>query len=366
VPDSERPLLKANIDRLKLLFRECSGDVKTLVELRDELLRRRTPAAKELLKLVEAELGALDGMQARLINRETPAAESPHGSDRDAAETSKPRVLSSRENAARKRIAELRMRLLDLTNSNRLLNYKFGSRSRRQVRLVDELPDQILAKLQEGKRLIFKSLPEPPDEPTDEKDDVFILAVEQAMRSDEEYLDALRSLGNDEEGDATRRIDRALRDRVRATLNMRARRARDEISKSKWAAQNGIDSSFDLPSPAAPKEAYLDGDIQTLLLPDEMERILSAIHDQARSTLQETGNPTLYLALGFLEWFEAANSQVPLFAPLLLHPVELERTIVSGKYRYSLRSSPGEEPTLNITLSERLYQDFHRRLPAFE
>lgn len=107
MPDSERPLLKANIDRLKLLFRECSGDIKTLVELRDELLGRRTPAAKELLKLVEAELGALDGMQARLINRETPPVESPHGSDRDA-ETGKPRVLSSRENAARKRIAELK------------------------------------------------------------------------------------------------------------------------------------------------------------------------------------------------------------------------------------------------------------------
>ena len=105
MPDSERPLLKANIDRLKLLFRECGGDVKTLVELRDELLRRRTPAAKELL-LVEAELGALDGMQVRSINCKTPPAESPHGSDRDA-ETAKLRVLSSRENAARKRITKV-------------------------------------------------------------------------------------------------------------------------------------------------------------------------------------------------------------------------------------------------------------------
>jgi len=36
--------------------------------------------------------------------------------------------------------------------------------------LVDELPDKILDKLVEGKRLTFKSLPEPDDEPEDEKE----------------------------------------------------------------------------------------------------------------------------------------------------------------------------------------------------
>ena len=93
-----------------------------------------------------------------------------------------------------------------------------------------------------------------------------------------------------------------------------------------------------------------------------MERTLSAIYDQVRSSLQETGVNTLYLALGYLEWYEAPNSQTPMYAPLLLHPVDIERKIVSGRYRYSI-GSLGEEDEINITLSERLHQDFHRRLP---
>jgi Protein of unknown function (DUF4011) len=365
VTGNDRPLVSANITRLRILFRDCKTDAGTLEEIRDELRRRRTSAAKELLKLVEESLDALADKQANSINGEKSVTDLPPRSDKESVEIPDPRILSPREAAAQKRIAELRMRLLDLSNSNRLLNYRFSSRSRRQVRFVDELPNQILAKLQEGKRLVFKSLPEPGDEPPDEKIDVFLLALEQAMRSDEQYLQVLKDIGDDEEGETTRRLERSLRDRVRETLRMPHRRTRDQISKNEWAAENGIAPSFDLPLPTRSKESHLDADIQTLLLPDEMERTLSAIHDQARSALQETGINTLYLASGFLEWFEAPNAHTPMYSPLLLHPVDLDRTIVSGKYRYSL-GSLGEETEPNITLSERLYQDFHRRLPELE
>jgi hypothetical protein len=105
--------------------------------------------------------------------------------------------------------------------------------------------------------------------------------------------------------------------------------------------------------------------MQTLLLPDEMERVLSAVYDQTYTALQETGVNTLYLALGYLEWYETIDSQTRMYAPLLLHPVEIERKIVGGKYRYSI-ASLDEETQINITLSERLYKDFHRRLPPLE
>src|SRR5262245_9180157 len=82
--------------------------------------------------------------------------------------------LTPREIAAQARIRELRMRLLDLTNANRLLNYKFSDRSRRQVRLVDELPDALMEHLEEGKRLAFKPLPELGDEPKDEQKENFL------------------------------------------------------------------------------------------------------------------------------------------------------------------------------------------------
>ena len=141
---------------------------------------------------------------------------------------------------------------------------------------------------------------------------------------------------------------------------------RDQIGKDEWARRNGIDPSFDLPIPAnESKECHLDGNLQTLLIPDELERTLSAIRDQTRTALQETGVNTLYLALGYLEWCEAPDARAPLYAPILLHPVDIERKIVSGKYRYSI-GSLGEETEINITLSERLHQDFHRFLPPLD
>src|SRR5215471_8389401 len=106
--------------------------------------------------------------------------------------------LTPRDVAAQARIRELRMRLLDLTNANRLLNYKFSDRSRRQVRLVDEVPDALMEHLEEGKRLAFKPLPELSDEPKDEQEETFLVALKQATRSDDEYLAALKQLGDDE------------------------------------------------------------------------------------------------------------------------------------------------------------------------
>ena len=361
----EGPLQSVNITRLRVIYQESKSDARILLALREELRKRRTKNARELLAIVQRQLDRVTAKQRDEMSAGKPTADDTRvsGETGDGAEGPARRVLSSRELAAQKRIADLRMRLLDLSNGNRLLNYKFSNRSRRHVRLVDELPDKILDNLVEGKRLTFKSLPEPDDEPEDEKSDEFLLVLEQAKRSDDEYLLALRNLEDDDQGDVTRRIERALRDRLRKALAMPDRRVRDQIGKAEWARRSGIEPSFDLPIPTIePKDSYLDGDLQTLLLPEEMEGTLSAINDQARSSLQETGVNTLYLAFGYLEWYEAPNSQTPLYAPLLLHPVDIERKIVAGRYRYSI-GSLGEDNDVNITLSERLHQDFHRRLP---
>jgi very-short-patch-repair endonuclease len=298
------------------------------------------------------------------MKRETSASPDTASPDQQTAGEAQ-RTLSSREKAAQKRIGELRRRLLDLSNRNRLLNYKFSNRGRRQLRIVDELPDELLRKLLDGKRLVFKALPEPGDQPADEKSDEFLLALEQAKRSDEEYLAALKNLNQDDD-EPVWRIERALRDRLRKTLGMPDRRLSDQTSRANWARHEGIDPSFDLPMPkAAPKPSHLNDDIQTLLFPEEMDRVLSGVHDQARVTLQEKGVNTLYLALGYLEWYEALDSQTPMYAPLLLHPVDIERKIQRGRYRYSI-GSLGDETEVNITLSERLHQDFHLRLPQLD
>ncbi len=283
--------------------------------------------------------------------------------------SSTPRELSEWERAAASRIANLRMRLLDLNNSNRLLNFKFSERSRSHVRIVDVRPDGIFAKLEPNKRLVFAALPEKTDEPRDEKTDHFLLALEQARLSDTEYLAEVAALGDDDpEGEEMRRIERRLKDRLRVQLQLQPLSEIKEMTLAQYARLHGIDPHFDLSAPEeeGSDEAYSEnGHLQVLMLPDQMERALSGINDQARTTLQEKGVNTLYAAFGYLEWYESENSEKPLFAPLLLHQVEIERRLVQSKYQYKI-ASLGEETVINVTLSERLARDFGMRLPAFE
>src|SRR5665811_1741879 len=115
-----------------------------------------------------------------------------------------PREPTDWERAAAARVADLRMRLLDLKNSNRLLNFKFTERSRSHVRVNEASSDAIFANLVEGKRLAFHALPEKSDEPPDEKSDQFLMALEQARNSDSVYREELEALEDDPDGEETR------------------------------------------------------------------------------------------------------------------------------------------------------------------
>ena len=171
--EGERPLRSANITRLRIIYRDCKSEVRILEELRDELKKRRTGSARELLATVQRQLERIAAAPHDDMNEGEPIANDAQVSNEAKDNTKGPagRVLSTRETAAQKRIGNLRMRLLDLSNASRLLNYKFSNRSRRQVRLIDQLPNELIDKLKEGKRLVFKSLPEPGDEPEDERSD---------------------------------------------------------------------------------------------------------------------------------------------------------------------------------------------------
>jgi len=72
----------------------------------------------------------------------------------------------------------------------------------------------------------------------------------------------------------------------------------------------------------------------------------------------------LYAAFGYLEWYESDASDLKLFAPLLFHPLAMERTLVRQAYRYSIAST-GDDSEINLTLKERLLRDFDLLLPEF-
>lgn len=95
--------------------------------------------------------------------------------------------------------------------------------------------------------------------------------------------------------------------------------------------------------------------LRCYLTEGELGSALTKLYRSSRLSLEENGANTLYLALGFLKWYETTKSEIPRFAPLLLLPVEIIRK--SAQKGYVIRSRE-EETLMNITLLEMLRQDF--------
>lgn len=91
------------------------------------------------------------------------------------------------------------------------------------------------------------------------------------------------------------------------------------------------------------------------LADDELDARLLEIYRAARTGLEEGGASALYLAIGFLQWYETPQSAQRRLAPILLLPLELSRP--SAREGFSVRRTD-EEPRLNVTLLELLKRDF--------
>lgn len=90
---------------------------------------------------------------------------------------------------------------------------------------------------------------------------------------------------------------------------------------------------------------------------------LTGLYRSARQAMEENGANTLYLAIGLLRWYETPSSERPRFAPILLMPVEIIRKSV--KKGFIIRSRE-EDTVLNITLLEKLRQDFGLALSGLD
>jgi hypothetical protein len=110
-------------------------------------------------------------------------------------------------------------------------------------------------------------------------------------------------------------------------------------------------------------DRYADSDLQTRLGPDALEKKLLKIAREARTAEEEQGVNILYLALGFLTWFEDKASSIPRQAPLILVPVELVRNQRTSTFDIRIRE---EDPVTNLPLQQRLKDDFGVSLPEVE
>ncbi|HOW36292.1 MAG TPA: DUF3320 domain-containing protein [Candidatus Omnitrophota bacterium] len=95
--------------------------------------------------------------------------------------------------------------------------------------------------------------------------------------------------------------------------------------------------------------------LQTNLGESHLDKNLFRITSIATSVMEEQGYNSLFLALGFLEWYESKDSDVKFRSPILLIPVQLNRKSVKSDYTLSF----GEDaPILNPALIYMLSLDF--------
>lgn len=106
-----------------------------------------------------------------------------------------------------------------------------------------------------------------------------------------------------------------------------------------------------------------NGRMVTLLDEKELDESIKALYYAARTELEENGANTLFLALGFLKWFETDLSKQPRYAPILLYPIELIRKSSLKGYVIRYRE---EDVQINTTLLEKLRLELNLEFPTLE
>src|SRR5271170_3674748 len=242
-------------------------------------------------------------------------------------QTSSPKTVSTfPAGDAERGLKEIRTRLLDLTNRNKLLNFRFPSRSTSYLRVVDVNLETVFKHITEeqkdngDKSLFLAAVPEPPSN---------------------------RTPGG----------------------------AGEKLTAEAYAARLGWNTSYDLPETAAvphddsptedvtPPDIY-DGRLPVLHYIDRLNTISRNIADAAKTAIEESGANMLYLSLGYLEWYESDDSEEPHLAPLITLPVTIDRTAGRGQaFRCVLEYSAEEGFETNLSLVEKMRRDMGLDIP---
>ena len=127
------------------------------------------------------------------------------------------------------------------------------------------------------------------------------------------------------------------------------------------------DGMYDSRQQAAEYESYVSemihsNKIASYLTETELQNALKYVYRTTRTSLEENGANSLFLALGMLKWYENTKTEQPRYAPILLLPVDIIRK--SGN-NYIIRKRD-EDVILNITLVELLKQHFNINLEAMK
>ena len=100
--------------------------------------------------------------------------------------------------------------------------------------------------------------------------------------------------------------------------------------------------------------------LQTTLAPEMLQKRLHAIYRDAKTAEEERGVNVLFLALGFLRWYEDERSDALREAPPILLPISLVRDGKRSTFDLGFRD---DDIASNQALQERLRGDFGIGLP---
>ena len=136
------------------------------------------------------------------------------------------------------------------------------------------------------------------------------------------------------------------------------------------AAELGINTSYDLSAIGGRDLTTAGGSmsstqIRALYYADELGKHGRKLEREARLAIEETGANMLYLVFGFLEFRESPGSDKLYQAPLLCVPVAITST-ASGQYTTFDLNYTGEELTDNLCLREKVKKDFSLNLPEYD
>lgn len=225
----------------------------------------------------------------------------------------------------------MRKRLLDLTLRNKLINYRHP---RQSLRIIDELPNQLVETLLSGSEMSFVAINEP---------------TKQEL-IDEGLLEEEVSLSNQLE-----------------VVTSDQRKSNYPTAKE-WAKIKGFNINYEVPEDYSEslEDKHKDKKIQTLLYPHELETVLKKIFQTYNSSIAETGTNILFLSFGFLEWKEGGRDSV--LAPLFLLPISMRKGRLNKEkriYEYTIQFSD-ESVIPNLSLKEKLRNDFGMELPDLD
>ena len=82
---------------------------------------------------------------------------------------------------------------------------------------------------------------------------------------------------------------------------------------------------------------HTDTKLQTELTVEALQKKLLSLFREARTIEEELSVNVLFLALGFLRYYDAGSSEVPRYGPLLLLPVDLKRRSTSSMFSLTAR-----------------------------